>query len=179
MCLKIWCDGESEKFCKFFWELNKALVNSDKHLIYRPEQGNGTEAESSVHPAQALFSSPRNSCMCRPCTGTQPPSHSPCRARAPCWRVRHQLLGALHGTSAVTPPTSFLGLERLQGASGVEHGRTPAWPHPGHRKHHACDLTSPARTRSMCAPQCHGLGLALRRRRLLSPCVCECARERG
>ena len=26
MCLKIRCDGESEKFCKIFWELNKALV---------------------------------------------------------------------------------------------------------------------------------------------------------
>ena len=25
MRLKIRCDGESEKFCKFFWELNKAL----------------------------------------------------------------------------------------------------------------------------------------------------------
>ena len=26
MCLKIRCDGESEKFCKNFWELNKALI---------------------------------------------------------------------------------------------------------------------------------------------------------
>jgi len=26
MCLKIRCDGEYEKFCKFFWELNKALI---------------------------------------------------------------------------------------------------------------------------------------------------------
>ena len=26
MHLKIRCDGESEKFCKIFWELNKALV---------------------------------------------------------------------------------------------------------------------------------------------------------
>jgi len=24
MCLKIRCDGKSEKFCKIFWELNKA-----------------------------------------------------------------------------------------------------------------------------------------------------------
>ena len=24
MCLKIRCDGESEKFCKIFWELNNA-----------------------------------------------------------------------------------------------------------------------------------------------------------
>jgi hypothetical protein len=24
MCLKIRCDGESEKFCKIFWELNMA-----------------------------------------------------------------------------------------------------------------------------------------------------------
>ena len=28
MCLKIRCDGESEKFCKIFWKLNKALVVS-------------------------------------------------------------------------------------------------------------------------------------------------------
>jgi hypothetical protein len=26
MCPKIRCDGESEKFCKIFWELNRALV---------------------------------------------------------------------------------------------------------------------------------------------------------
>ena len=26
MRLKIRCDGKSEKFCKIFWELNKALV---------------------------------------------------------------------------------------------------------------------------------------------------------
>jgi len=26
MCLKIRCDEESEKFCKIFWELNKALL---------------------------------------------------------------------------------------------------------------------------------------------------------
>jgi len=26
MCLKIRCDGESEKFCKFFWELNKPVA---------------------------------------------------------------------------------------------------------------------------------------------------------
>jgi len=26
MRLKIWCDGESEKFCKIFWELNKACI---------------------------------------------------------------------------------------------------------------------------------------------------------
>ena len=26
MRLKIRCDGESEKFCKIFWELNKALT---------------------------------------------------------------------------------------------------------------------------------------------------------
>ena len=25
MCLKIRCDGKSEKFCKIFWELNKAI----------------------------------------------------------------------------------------------------------------------------------------------------------
>jgi len=25
MCLKIRCDGECEKFCKIFWEVNRAL----------------------------------------------------------------------------------------------------------------------------------------------------------
>jgi hypothetical protein len=29
MCLKIRCDGESEKFCKFFWEVNKAKAAID------------------------------------------------------------------------------------------------------------------------------------------------------
>jgi len=28
MCLKIRCDGESEKFCKICWELNKDFVNN-------------------------------------------------------------------------------------------------------------------------------------------------------
>jgi hypothetical protein len=28
MRLKIRCDGESEKFCKTFWELNKALIGT-------------------------------------------------------------------------------------------------------------------------------------------------------
>jgi len=28
MHLKIRCDGESEKFCKIFWELNKALIKA-------------------------------------------------------------------------------------------------------------------------------------------------------
>ena len=32
MRLKIRCDGKSEKFCKIFWELNKAIV------YYKPEQ---------------------------------------------------------------------------------------------------------------------------------------------
>jgi len=27
MSLKIRCDGESEKFCKIFWELNKACFD--------------------------------------------------------------------------------------------------------------------------------------------------------
>ena len=36
MRLKIRCDGESEKFCKIFWELNKALgqlLNSETPSI--------------------------------------------------------------------------------------------------------------------------------------------------
>ena len=27
MCLKIRCDGESEKICKIFWKLNKAVTS--------------------------------------------------------------------------------------------------------------------------------------------------------
>jgi hypothetical protein len=38
MCPKIRCDGESEKFCKIFWELNRALdclglENRDGHFV--------------------------------------------------------------------------------------------------------------------------------------------------
>jgi hypothetical protein len=33
MRLKIWCDGKSEKFCKIFWELNKALFEICMHLM--------------------------------------------------------------------------------------------------------------------------------------------------
>ena len=33
MRLKIRCDGESEKFCKIFWELNKALTKEAKVLF--------------------------------------------------------------------------------------------------------------------------------------------------
>jgi len=39
MCLKIRCDGESEKFYKILWELNKASVESDQsrsHPRFRP-----------------------------------------------------------------------------------------------------------------------------------------------
>jgi len=35
MRLKIRCDGKSEKFCKIFWELNKALVEDDTFLAYK------------------------------------------------------------------------------------------------------------------------------------------------
>ena len=34
MRLEIRCDGECEKFCKIFWELNKALVpKSEKFSV--------------------------------------------------------------------------------------------------------------------------------------------------
>jgi len=37
MCLKIRCDGESEKFCKFFWKLNKARhIDDDLMLLLLP-----------------------------------------------------------------------------------------------------------------------------------------------
>ena len=37
MCLKIRCDGESEKFCKIFLELNKALLKSkDQDCLCQP-----------------------------------------------------------------------------------------------------------------------------------------------
>ena len=35
MCLKIRCDGESEKFCKISWELNKA-----QEAAAKPKPGN-------------------------------------------------------------------------------------------------------------------------------------------
>jgi len=31
MCCKIRRDGESEKFCNFFWELNKTIVEKKVH----------------------------------------------------------------------------------------------------------------------------------------------------
>ena len=37
MCLKIQCDGESGKFYKIFWELNKAQV--DDPLAAQPQRG--------------------------------------------------------------------------------------------------------------------------------------------
>jgi len=33
MRLKIRCDGESKKFCKIFWELNKALARFCDHAL--------------------------------------------------------------------------------------------------------------------------------------------------
>jgi len=42
MCLKIRCDEESGKFCKFFWELNKALFaktrRQSSRLVFGPDQ---------------------------------------------------------------------------------------------------------------------------------------------
>jgi hypothetical protein len=34
MCLKIRCDGESEKFCKIFWELNSAYVQQAFSILF-------------------------------------------------------------------------------------------------------------------------------------------------
>ena len=34
MRLKIRCDGESEKFCKIFWELNKTLGNLALSFVF-------------------------------------------------------------------------------------------------------------------------------------------------
>ena len=36
MCLKIRCDGESKKFCKIFWELNKATVFGCSRIYINP-----------------------------------------------------------------------------------------------------------------------------------------------
>jgi hypothetical protein len=55
MCPKIWCDRESEKFCKIFWELNRASVwlQQPKHdgaLGFRgrhPETGAANPSRSS------------------------------------------------------------------------------------------------------------------------------------
>ena len=34
MRLKIWCDRESEKFCKIFWELNKAIGEIEEDDLF-------------------------------------------------------------------------------------------------------------------------------------------------
>jgi hypothetical protein len=36
MCLKIRCDGESEKFCKIFWKLNRALFQKENQENANP-----------------------------------------------------------------------------------------------------------------------------------------------
>ena len=35
MRLKIRCDGECEKFCKIFWELNKALDPTKNQKVFK------------------------------------------------------------------------------------------------------------------------------------------------
>jgi hypothetical protein len=50
MCQKIRCDGESEKFCKFFWELNRALVCCEK---FRFAETDGTFATPARRPGCA------------------------------------------------------------------------------------------------------------------------------
>ena len=45
MCLKIRCDGESEKFCKTFWEVNKAKTLES----IRSNQGNKYSHPSYCH----------------------------------------------------------------------------------------------------------------------------------
>jgi len=49
MCLKIRCDGESEKFCKFFCEVNKAWE---------------WDRETLPHPVSFLFSLPNPTLPC-------------------------------------------------------------------------------------------------------------------
>ena len=52
MRLKIRCDGESEKFCKIFWELNKALLVvanlGAKYLADTEDPSTGTSADFPV-----------------------------------------------------------------------------------------------------------------------------------
>jgi len=43
MRLKIRCDGESEKFCKIFWEVNKALMQREKRK--KAKEGINEEGE--------------------------------------------------------------------------------------------------------------------------------------
>jgi hypothetical protein len=33
MCQKIRCDGESKKFCKIFWKLNRALLDNERNSL--------------------------------------------------------------------------------------------------------------------------------------------------
>jgi len=53
MCLKIRCDGECEKFCKFFREVNKALkgFRPAARLRFVAEAGRHRQTSSSVDSA--------------------------------------------------------------------------------------------------------------------------------
>jgi hypothetical protein len=62
MCLKIRCDGKSEKFCKIFWELNRPLVISisaqDRGISYAFLVRTEATPTSHVHTSflSAVFS---------------------------------------------------------------------------------------------------------------------------
>ena len=43
MRLKIRCDGESEKFYKFFWELNKAQVEREIETTFKVKNRNNPQ----------------------------------------------------------------------------------------------------------------------------------------
>ena len=47
MCLKIRCDEESGKFCKIFWELNKARVTT--HTVSSPDLTKRTNKTAEPH----------------------------------------------------------------------------------------------------------------------------------
>jgi len=71
MCLKIRCDGECEKFCKIFWEVNKAqdcseTLSGPKHsrgdhwpgrmICNATSGGQADKRRAADKPNEALFS---------------------------------------------------------------------------------------------------------------------------
>ena len=57
MCLKIRCDGESEKICKIFWKLNKAVTSHWQLTLTVTAIATGQQRGCVQRYIVALFSS--------------------------------------------------------------------------------------------------------------------------
>jgi len=62
MRLKIWCDGECEKFCKIFWEVNKALESFCK-LWFQSEYSFQGITRTTKLFKDKLFITSNNMCL--------------------------------------------------------------------------------------------------------------------